>query len=1029
MADPGQTKSTHMHSRGPIRLPRRKWLIGAAAAALMFLSYLWAGYVLAPRLIRSEAIRWATQHPGLSLGIGAIKVDPLRLTVSIRAIRLSNRDSALFTLGRLYVAISPLSLIERGYDISALDLDQPAIHVVMGADGALNLTALRSPSGPGSGPSPLVRIDDLRISQGALSYADLGRTPAARITLAPINFRLTRFRTRGGPNGRFVLQADGDGASLAWQGQVSLSPFASRGAVSLNGLEARLLAQFLPPHLPMTPQAGKLSLSAQYDVAHGARGLDSRLSAVDFTASGLDLLGSALHGNVRIARIEADSGGLHIAGGGSATGSLPALTLNDLQLTGTGPAAGETLRLARLSLEGIRLDEGQHRISASSLDLAGISLPLRRTRDGTITLLRVLPASTPPHASAAGSAGSHPTAWRFRLAHLSVTDAVAPVEDRAVSPAARFRVTLHSLTATSLSDDLERAVPFSVRASIDRAYLALDGRITPANRSAALWLSLAHLSLKTFTPYLPLAPSAELHSGELGARGFAELAKGKLLRVGGRLDARNLQLRDRAAGTGLFGWRDLRLSGLEYRPAHLLIGRARLIAPTGLIEILPNRTLNLAALAPPRAEAGAPTAHAPRPPVAQSRQAPAFAALLRRLDIEKGSITFADDSIEPHFRAPIDDLHGTIRNVSTSHSAIASVSLAGQVINRYSPVTVAGSFNPYGLGRSTDIRVAFENIQLPIFNPYSDFYAGYAIAKGTLSTRFHYRIVNRELHADHHIVIDQLQWGGPSGSKHRVSWPIRLATALLKNRAGVIRLDLPVTGSLDNPSFDIWPVVWTMLRHLLEKAALAPFDLIGKLFAGAQKAQFIDFAPGSAALPPGAATSLTALAHALAQRPAVQVDVPAGPAGATDEVAIEDARIDGLLSARTGGHRRESAPLSLSKQLRALASLYRARLKKRPVYPAHLPPPAASAAGSPGASPADKTRALEQAEIQWLRRQLRPTVRPSAGTLAALGLARATHVQDALLAKGILKPGRVFLTSNESGTPWGDRIRIKLALK
>ena len=142
-----------MHSRAPIRLPGRKWLIGAAVAALLFLSYLWAGYVLAPRLIRSEAARWAGGHPGLALGMGTIKVDPLRFTLSIRAIRLADRGAPLFTLGRLYVAISPLSLFERDYDITALDLDEPAIHIAMGADGALNLAALRGPSGPGSGPT------------------------------------------------------------------------------------------------------------------------------------------------------------------------------------------------------------------------------------------------------------------------------------------------------------------------------------------------------------------------------------------------------------------------------------------------------------------------------------------------------------------------------------------------------------------------------------------------------------------------------------------------------------------------------------------------------------------------------------------------------------------------------------------------------------------------------------------------------------------------------------------------------------
>ncbi len=1023
-----------MQARAPIRLPGRKWLIGTALAALIFLAYLWAGYVLAPRLIRSEASRWTGRHAGLSLGLGPIRVDPLHLTVSIRDIRLAEHSRTLLSLGRLYLAVSPLSLFEPGYRVTALDLDQPDAHVVIAKDGTLNLAALLASSGTGksTAPTPVLRIDDLRINQGRLSFTDLERGPAAQARLAPITFRLTDLRTRGGSGGRFILQANSGGADLAWQGRVSLSPFASRGTVSLSGIPVSTLAQFLPPGLPMTPNAGQMGLSAQYDVAAGAHGLDTRVSAADFAASGLELRGEALHGIVRIARIEAHSGTLQVAGSAAATGSLPVLTLRGLQLTGTGPAAGQTLDLARLTLKGTSLEDGRHRLAVSSLALAGLHVSVTRTRSGRIGLLRLLPPPTARSTPVTASSRPHSAPWQIELGRLAITDATVPVEDLTVHPAARFAITLHSFTASALSNDLGRAVPFSVRASIDRAYLALDGRITPDSRSAALWVSLAHLSLPTFAPYLPLAPATQLHSGELGVRGFAELATGRLIRLSGRLQTRNVELLARAGGTGLFGWRALNLSGIEYRPTKLVIDHARLSAPAGLIEILPNRTLNLAALVPPHAPRSAPPAHvSPKHGASSRTPAPAFAALLRRLDIDNGSITFADESIEPHFRAPIDHLHGTITNISTSRRAIATIGLAGQVINRYSPVQVKGSFNPYGLGRSTDIHLAFHDIQLPIFDPYSDFYAGYAIAKGTLSTRFHYRIVNRKLHAEHHIVIDQLQWGGASGSKHRVGWPIRLATALLKNRAGVIRINLPVTGSLDDPRFDIWPVVWMMLRHLLEKAALAPFDLIGKLFAGAQQAQYIDFVPGSAAVPPAALSSLTALAHALAQRPALQLDIPAGPAGALDAVAIEDARIDALLLARAGGHHPAGlSSLTLGRQLRGLVSLYRTRLKKPLVFPAHLPTaPAASAAGAPGRTPPDEKRELERAKIRWLRGELRPTVRPSAGTLVALGLARATHVQEALLANGSLKADRVFLTTTESGTAWHERIRMKLRLK
>lgn len=1024
-----------MQARAPNRLPGRKWVIGTALAALIFLAYLWAGYVLAPRLIRSEAARWAGRHAGLSLGLGPIKVDPIHFTVSVRDIRLADHGRPLASLDRLFIGISPLSLVESSYDITALDLDHPTLHVVIGRNGKANLAALFAPSGHSTGPAPVFRIDDLRIDQGELSITDLGRNPAARTTLTPITLRLTNLRTQGRPDGRFVLEAHSAGAILDWQGRMSMSPFASHGAVSLSGLEVGALAQFLPPGLPMMLSTGQMSVSAQYAVAYGARGLLAHVSALDFAATDLGLHSRNLPGALRIARIEASSGELRYASGTPAAASLPTLALRRLTLTGTGPAAGQTVRLARIALKDASFDEGRHRLAVASLALAGLRLAVRRSKSGLISLMRFLPSPASGGApSVSVPSGSQRAGWHIELGHLALTNSVATVEDRTVSPAARFAITLHSFTAASLSNDLERAVPFSVRASVDRAYLALDGRVTPASGYAALWVSLAPLSLRPFAPYLPLAPAVKLQSGKLGVRGFVELAAGRLVRLSGRLDTRDVRLLDRTLDTGLFGWRGLTLTGVEYRPAHLVIGLARLTAPTGLIEILPNRTLNLAALAPPHAGASAHPARASPAQVAPPRKAaPAFAALLRRLDIENGTITFADESIEPHFRAPIDDLHGTISDVSTSKTAIARIDLAGQVIDRYSPVSVKGSFNPYGLGRRTNIHVAFDNIQLPIFDPYSDFYAGYAIAKGTLSTRFHYRIVNRELKADHHIVVDQLQWGGPSASKHRVAWPIRLATALLKNRAGVIRIDLPVSGSLNDPRFDIWPVVWMMLRHLLEKAALAPFDLIGRLFAGAQKAQYIVFAPGSAALAHGAGASLTALAHALAERPGLQVDIPAGAAGPEDALALEDERIDALAIAHlhpapTGG----IGALSLREQKRLLAALYREKLDKRPVYPAHFPtepgaPAAPKTGGSHHAAPNARSE-RQQGEIRWLREQLRATVRPSGETLIALGLARARRVQDALLGHGILSANRVFLTSDVSGAAWHGRVRLKLQL-
>ena len=83
--------------------------------------------------------------------------------------------------------------------------------------------------------------------------------------------------------------------------------------------------------------------------------------------------------------------------------------------------------------------------------------------------------------------------------------------------------------------------------------------------------------------------------------------------------------------------------------------------------------------------------------------------------------------------------------------------------------------------------------------------------------------------------------------------PLKLAVALLKDRNGVIDIDLPMTGSLDDPKFRMGPLIWKAFVGLLTKAATAPFALLGSLFGGGEEMNLIEFEPGSAALDAGRA--------------------------------------------------------------------------------------------------------------------------------------------------------------------------------
>jgi hypothetical protein len=74
------------------------------------------------------------------------------------------------------------------------------------------------------------------------------------------------------------------------------------------------------------------------------------------------------------------------------------------------------------------------------------------------------------------------------------------------------------------------------------------------------------------------------------------------------------------------------------------------------------------------------------------------------------------------------------------------------------------------------------------------------------------------------------------------------ALSLLKDRNGAITLNLPMSGSLDDPQFSIWGMVVQVVTNLIAKAATAPFALIGAVLGGGSDEEMnqVEFAYGRA---------------------------------------------------------------------------------------------------------------------------------------------------------------------------------------
>ena len=87
----------------------------------------------------------------------------------------------------------------------------------------------------------------------------------------------------------------------------------------------------------------------------------------------------------------------------------------------------------------------------------------------------------------------------------------------------------------------------------------------------------------------------------------------------------------------------------------------------------------------------------------------------------------------------------------------------------------------------------------------------------------------KSLNATNKVVINQLTLGDEVESPNSVSVPIKLGIGLLKDANGVIDIDLPIEGRLDDPQFSVFGLVGKVLLNLLTKAVTAPVFNDGKL--------------------------------------------------------------------------------------------------------------------------------------------------------------------------------------------------------
>jgi hypothetical protein len=246
-------------------------------------------------------------------------------------------------------------------------------------------------------------------------------------------------------------------------------------------------------------------------------------------------------------------------------------------------------------------------------------------------------------------------------------------------------------------------------------------------------------------------------------------------------------------------------------------------------------------------------------------------------------------------------LNLTVTQIDSARRAEAEVEIDG-VIGDGAILKAQGRVEPFSADMSARLRVSLKNFDVPTLSPYSGKYVGYSVKKGILSLTLDYTLSNRNVVGRNVVFLHKLTLGERVDSPDAVNLPLELAVALMTDRNDNINLNVPISGNLDDPRFQIGGILANTLIRLITSVVTSPLHVLGTLAGGlaADELRYVAFQAGSHALDSQEADKLARLAAALRQRPALLLDIEAIADKAVDGPALSEGETLNELARKRG---------------------------------------------------------------------------------------------------------------------------------
>ncbi|WP_025168108.1 DUF748 domain-containing protein [Pseudomonas syringae] len=972
-----------------------KRTLGSLLAVIALYSLL--GFFILPGVALRIANQQLANYATVPAKLERLEFNPFTLELTLWGLNIGTPGKEQVAFEKLYANLQINSLWTRALHLQRVELIKPRTELLFDKQGKLNLAQLfKLPASepakdePATKPFPL-RIDEIKLAGGYVHFQDLRPSQPIEFLYDALDFELKNLSTLPEDNADMTLVAAGpDGGQIDWVGRISLIPIASEGTLKVTDSKMKLWWPYVRDALPLALEDGVLNFSTAYT------------------------LNLSKETELKLTNVSA---------------SVAPFALN-------APDGRPLVRLQRLDVSETSVDLAKQLVTVGKVRSQKLETWAAREADGQLDWQKLFAtqpgkpaaAQTPavdekaaepaPATEAAAKASAQPVAqskpWQVLLRDVQLRNYMVHLADRVPQEPVALDVGPLNLDIQNF-DSLNKA-PFTLK--LDTG-LGKQGNLTAAGDvnlnpvSARLNVTTRDIDLRLAQAYISPFIRLELRSGMLGSDLAVDLESTEPLafNVTGKAQVNQLHTLDTLKQRDFLKWQQLALEGLDYQHGKgLSIAKVNMDQPYARFMINEDRTTNIDDLLIPQPADAATGKTAAQPKAAKTQAAGKkenpLAIYVGEVNINNGSANFADMTLTPNFATAVQQLNGRIGTIDNRKPTPAPVDIEGKV-DRYAPVTIKGSLNPFDPMASLDITTSFKRVELTNLTPYSGKFAGFRIRKGRLNLDLHYLITKGQLKAQNKVLVEQLQLGERVDSPDALDLPIRLAVALLKDTKGRISLELPIEGDLNNPQFSVMPIVWQTLRNLVLRAAQAPFKMLGGLVAGGSSEDLgsVSFVPGSSDLSAEAQKALDKLSVALKERPDLKLEIEGTSAASSDGPLIAQQRLEReyqytyykILQRRGDKVPAKAGLIEVPEEEKTpmLEGIYRTRLKQQP--------------------PAEWTSLGKEQRAAQMRAAVLKFWSSNEVLLRELGQSRASSIKDYLVDKGKLEDARVYFVDAQLG--------------